>query len=137
MYSIASKANDARRKGAATVEAAVCLPLLIVLVFGSVESANAIFLKQSLTIASYEAAKIASGPRGTIQAAEARCAEVLAVRDVDDFTITFSPNNLNEDTPQGQRITVTVSVAADSASLGPLWIFEGKTLTKTAVMARL
>lgn len=137
MHSLISRKNDDRRKGAATVEAAVCLPLLIVLVFGAVESANGIFLKQSLTIAAYEAVKIASGPRGTQQAATTRCREVLAVRDVDDFTITFTPNNLSEDTARGALIRVTVSVDADAASLGPLWILEGKTLTTQASMKRL
>lgn len=137
MFSPARKMNDSKRKGAATVEAAVCLPLLIVLVFGSVESSNGIFLKQSLTIAAYEAAKIAASPRGTKDAATARCAEVMSVRDVDNFEITFSPNNLNENTTRGRRITVTVTVAADAASLGPLWIFEGKSLQKTVVMRRL
>lgn len=137
MYSLISRKNDDRRKGAATVEAAVCLPLLIVLVFGAVESANGIFLKQSLTIAAYEAAKIAAGPRGTKQAATTRCQEVMAVRDVDNFTITFSPNDLSADTSRGQRIEVTVTVAADAASLGPLWIFNGKSLQKTVAMRRL
>lgn len=125
------------RKGAATVEAAVCLPLLILLVFGSIESSNAIFLKQSLTMAAYEAGKIASSPRGTGTAATIRCQEVLAVRDIDEFDISFLPSNLSADTPRGQTISVTVTIDADSASLGPLWIFDGKTLQKTVVMRRL
>lgn len=137
MFSPVRKKNDKSRKGAATVEAAVCLPLLIVLVFGSVESSNGIFLKQSLTIAAYEAAKIAASPRGTKQAATTRCTEVMAVRDVDTFQISFTPDNLDENTPRGQNIHVTVTVDADAAALGPLWIFEGKSLQKTVVMRRL
>ncbi|MEP3478236.1 MAG: TadE family protein [Fuerstiella sp.] len=137
MFSPVRKSSDKSRKGAATVEAAVCLPLLIVLVFGSVESSNGIFLKQSLTIAAYEAAKIAAAPRGTKQNATVRCSEVLAVRDVDNFEISFSPNNLDANTPRGQTIEVTVTVDADAAALGPLWIFEGKSLQKTVVMRRL
>lgn len=137
MFLSARKKNNEKRRGAATVEAAVCLPLLIVLVFGSVESSNGIFLKQSLTIAAYEAAKIAAAPRGTIDTATTRCREVLAVRDVDNFEISFSPNNLTEDTPRGVKIQVTVTVDADAAALGPLWILEGKSLQKTVVMRRL
>ena len=137
MLSPVRKSSDESRKGAATVEAAVCLPLLIVLVFGSMEAANGIFLKQSLTIAAYEAAKTATSPRGTKQSATVRCSEVLAVRDVDDFTITFSPDDLNASTPRGENIEVTVTVDADAAAIGPLWIFEGVSLQKTVVMRRL
>lgn len=137
MFSRTTRKHKTERKGAATVEAAVCLPLLILLVFGAVESSNGIYLKQSLTIAAYEAAKIATAPRGTQAEATTRCGEVLAVRDVDSFQISFSPQNLDENTPRGQNVEVTVTVNADAAALGPLWIFAGQSLQRTVVMRRL
>ncbi len=43
------------RKGVSTVEFAVTLPVLVVLVFGSIEASHTIQLKQGLTITAYEA----------------------------------------------------------------------------------
>ena len=125
------------RSGTAAVETAVTLPLLLVLVFGSIEASNAIFLKQSITIAAYEAAKAASSPNGTDQFATVRCAEALAVRDITSFNVTFSPSNIDINTARGTRISVTVTIDASSAALGPLWVFSGKNLTKKVEMVRL
>jgi Flp pilus assembly protein TadG len=135
MRTLSTKINE--RRGTACVEAAVTLPLLLVLVFGSIEASNAIFLKQSLTIAAYEAAKAASAPSGTDEFARTRCAEALAVRDITSFTITFSPANIDINTARGQRIIVTVTLDSSEAAVGPLWIYSGKRLTKRVEMVRL
>jgi len=110
--------------------------MLIVLVIGSIEAANTIFLKQSMTIASYEAAKIAASPQGTPAFANLRCTEVLASRGVNDFTLTFSPT-LTAATPRGTRVTVTLTVDSDTAIVGPLHFFSGKTLQTQVDMVRL
>ena len=43
-----------RQRGMAAVEFAVCLPVLVLLVFGAIEASSFIFLKQALTVAAYE-----------------------------------------------------------------------------------
>ena len=48
-----------RRKGVAIVELAICLPVIVVLVVGSIEACSMIFVKQSLHIAAYEAVRVA------------------------------------------------------------------------------
>ena len=50
------------RFGTAAMETAVSLPLLVILVFGAIEMANAVFLKQSMNLAAYEAAKVVTRP---------------------------------------------------------------------------
>ena len=111
--------------------------MLLVLVFGAIESANAIFLKQSLTIGAYEAAKAATTPQGTSTFATQRCSEVLAVRDITSFQITYSPASITETLARGPEVSVTVTVNADSAATGPLWIFSGQPLSATIKMVRL
>lgn len=111
--------------------------MLVILVVGALESANAIFLKQSMVIAAYEAAKVASSPTGTKAFAEQRCGEVLASRGVTTHTLTVTPNNLSASTARGTRVTVTLSVQSNSSILGPLWIFSGKTLQTKVDMVRL
>lgn len=47
------------------MELALCLPLLTLLVLGSIELRNFIFLKQSMTAAAYEASREAVRPTAT------------------------------------------------------------------------
>lgn len=90
-----------------------------------------------MTIAAYEAAKAASAPDGTDEFARIRCAEALAVRDIHTFDLEFSPSNIDIKIPRGSRISVTVTLNADSAAVEPLWVFSGKKLTKKVEMVRL
>ena len=48
------KQHRGERRGVAAVEFAVCLPVIILLVFGAIEASSFIFLKQSLNVAAYE-----------------------------------------------------------------------------------
>lgn len=52
---------------------AVILPLLVTLVFGAIEMSNAVFLRQSLNIAAYEAAKVITRPGNNEALARTRC----------------------------------------------------------------
>lgn len=129
-------AKDSRRIGAATVEAAITLPLLFVFVFGSIELSNGIFLKQSLTIAAYEGARTATRAGGTAAQAQQRIEDVLTSRGISGQTITITPN-VNTATPRGTMVTVTVRVSSDSVAIGPLNLLHGTFLQQSAVMVRL
>ncbi len=50
------------RRGVAAMETAVCLPFIAVMIFSGVELSNAVFLKQSINLAAYEAAKLITAP---------------------------------------------------------------------------
>lgn len=45
-----------KNRGAAIVELAVCLPILVMMVWGTIEVSNSIFMKQTLTSAAHEGA---------------------------------------------------------------------------------
>ena len=115
---------------------AVSMPLLISLVFGSMEMANAVFLRQSVNIAAYEAAKVITRPGSNEVLARSRCDSVLAVRKVSAYTLSFSPT-VTTATPRGTQVTVTLSVTASNLSYGPVQFMAGKTMTSTVVMVRL
>ena len=77
------------RRGNAAVEFAVCLPIIVLLVFGSIEASSFIFLKQSLSAAAYEGAREAMRRRSGSAEATARATAILASRQVQGFQINF------------------------------------------------
>lgn len=133
------RASDRRcrkRSGTAVLEMAVSLPLLITLVFGAMEMANAVFLRQSMNMAAYEAAKVITHPGTNEALARTRCQEIMIVRKVSTYTVTFSPT-VTTATPRGTQVTVTLSAPASYLSYGPMQFMTGKTLSTNVVMVRL
>ncbi len=53
------------RRGAALTELAFTLPVFLMLTLGAIELGNGIHVKQSLTLAAYEAAQTVTKPGGT------------------------------------------------------------------------
>ena len=115
---------------------AVTLPLLVTLVFGAMEMANAVFLRQSLNIAAYEAAKVITRPGNNEALARTRCQEILTARKVSTFTLAFSPT-VTTATARGTQVTVTLSAPASNLSYGPVKFMSGKTTTSSVVMVRM
>lgn len=124
------------RTGAAALEAAISVPLLITIVFGAIELSNAIFLRQSLNMAAYEAAKVVTRPGTNETLARTRCAEILNIRKVTTYTLTFTPT-VNMATPRGTEVMVTLTATASNLSYGPVSFMAGKNVTSKVVMVRL
>ena len=124
------------RRGAAAVEAALSLPVLLILVLGSMESANAVFARQAVSTAAYDAARIATKRGGTQAKAEARCQQMLNAHGITDYSLTMSPT-VTVGTARGTTVRATVTVPAQHISLGLMPLFTGTTLHKTVQMIRL
>lgn len=122
------------RNGAAVVEFAVCLPVIMLIVLGSIEAASMLFLKQTLVQASYEGAKIAISDRSQTDVEEAIQA-VGAGRNIQDLLIEFTPSVLADATP-GDVVTIRVSAPGDSNSFIPFGPFKNKTVVASASMIK-
>ena len=114
---------------------AVCLPILVLLVLAMIESCTMIFVKQSLTVASYEGIRKAIEPSATTAQVEAACNAVLADRRVKGATITITPTNFQA-AARGTYITVSVSAPAAKNSVIPGSFFAGRTLSGSATMMK-
>ncbi len=123
------------RKAAAAAELAICLPLMVMLVLGSIETCSMIYLRHSLTIASYEASRMAINFDGTNTEVMARCEEILEAREVADADIDIEPDNV-EAVARGQPISITVSAPSDSNNILPAWFYGGKTLSHRMTMVK-
>jgi Flp pilus assembly protein TadG len=122
-----------KRRGVAAAELAVCLPVIVLLVLGTMEACTMIFLKQSLTVASYEGARMALADGATSQDVQDTCEDVLSDRRVSNARVTITPSNLATVQP-GEYVTITISAPSDSNAILRNMFYRGKTITASASM---
>ncbi|TWT68195.1 TadE family protein [Crateriforma conspicua] len=118
------------RRAAAVVELAVCLPLLTLIMLGTIETCNMMFVGQSLKITAYEGARVGVVPTSKAENVEYQCQLLLDAHGVKGYDVSMNPSDpgaLGED----DYFQVTVSAPFDSNSLLGGYLFSGKTLTRT------
>lgn len=120
-------------RGVAATELAVCLPIIVLMVLATIEACSALFLKQSLTVASYEGVRAAIAAGATSTSIQTACNQILTDRKIKGATITITPSNISALKP-GDFIDVTVSAPCSSNSLVPATFYRGKSLSAKASM---
>ncbi len=124
-----------RRRGNAAVELAVTLPVIVTIVFGSVEICSQIYAKQAVETAAYECARVASGAAGTDADVQARMAELLSVRGIQGGAVSTTPASI-EGLSRGTPIAVLVSAPFATNSLVPAKYFGQANIQATCVMLK-
>lgn len=114
------------RAGSACIEMAICLPVMIVMLLGSIETADMVYLKEILKTAAYEGARKATAPGQTSAAGQAAAQLLLTERGVTSGTVTVSPA-VTTSTPTGTLITVTVTAPLGANSILPPVVLQGIT----------
>ena len=127
--------NEARRQGSATVELAVCLPVLLLVVLGSIEAAGLTFTRQAMVQTAYEAASVAIRHDATNQTAVNAANQVARGRNLKGVNIRFDPSDVSR-VARGQTITVTASVAASEGRSLKSNLIKTNTITAKAVMIK-
>ena len=123
-----------KREGAAVVEFAVCLPLIVLIVLGTIEAGSLLFLKQTLVQAAYEGAKVAIAT-GDSDQVESVVDAVAASRNLTGVNVQFTPSDLTS-VPAGETITITLTAPGDDNSLIPFGVFRNLTVEANASMVR-
>ena len=112
-------ATPRTERGAAAVEFAIVLPLLIILVFGIIEFSIAYNHKQGLHAAAREGARLAALPQSTQSDVTDRVRDalsgVLNTTEINAATITVTPNKTHpcDGAAPGTHVVVTVSAPDD------------------------
>lgn len=96
------------KQGAALVEFAVCMPVLLILILGSMEATSAIFVRQALTTSAYEGIREAIRIGSTTTGSTNRAQAVLTARQIRNSSIQFTPSNI-QSAPRGSTVVVEVS----------------------------
>jgi Flp pilus assembly protein TadG len=134
-YRSIRRASSTSRRGVAASELAVCLPVIVLLVLAMIEACTMIFLKQSLTIASYEGVRMSLAQDADDSDVQAAASGVLRDRRVQGARVTIRPADITRVAP-GEYIEVTVSAPTDPTSVIPGSFLRGRTLSATAVMMK-
>ncbi len=124
-----------RRRGVAATEFAVCLPVIVLLLLGMIETCSMVFLKQSLACTAYEGAHTAVIPNASVADVRRVCEDILADRRVQGATVEVIPNNLQA-LGEGEFFEVRISAPTDRNSVIPGRFFRGQTLSSSAVMMK-
>ncbi len=105
--------NQQTRQGATTVEMALCLPILFLVIFAIIEFARVNQIRQTVKQAAFEAARVAVTVDGTAAQAIAQANFILASNGVSGATVSLNPSTLTSTTTM-----VTVTVSANPAANG-------------------
>ncbi len=108
--------RNSKRRGAAVIELAVCLPVIVLLVMGSIEAASLIFAKQTMVQTAYEAAMVAIKNNSTNDQAIAAANQVVRGHRLNGLSLVFEPADVSR-AVRGSVITVTATVPAGSHRL--------------------
>ena len=100
------------RNGTATLELVVCLPILLMVIVGTVEACGIIYLKQSLCVAAYEGARKSVAHSSSKDEVVQRCHKILRQRQVLGAQVEITPDDF-ELKPEQTWITVRVTARTD------------------------
>lgn len=129
MHSFRHRNRDQR--GAAAVELAIVLPILILLVFGIIQWSIYFNRLQGLQAAAREGARVAALPQTTQADVDAKVVSALAgvLPTTQSPVITVSPGSGNPCDLRASDARVTVTVKANTNLDIPLWGSQTVTLT--------
>ncbi len=124
-----NRQRSRRRRGAYTVEFAVCVPVLLSTVFGSLEIARYMYVRQSLDQTTYEAARQGVIAGGSAQGVRDHAESLLLAYGIKSATIDIQPEQLDASTTE-----VTVSIVCNYADNS--WVVPG-TLTRATLSSQI
>lgn len=109
-----------KKQGVAAVEAAVCLPVLALIVFGALEVTGGIFQEYNLQASAFELAKVALRRNATCEDIQDQAAAILPSQDFPTYSINLDiePRTVNADSVEPP--TGPTSFAIPSSGSAPL-----------------
>lgn len=133
MFNQTKKRIGSDRNGALTIEVALCLPILILLLFGCYELTRTSMILHATQSAAYEGARVGIVPGATPERIEAAAGFVLRTMGVSEFTIETIPAVIEKDTEQ---IEVIVRVPVSANLNAPQLFIDDPTFKGTCTLSR-
>ena len=126
------------RNGAAAVEAAVCLPLLVLIFFGSVEISGGIFQEYNAQASAYELSKVALTKGKTCDDVQTLASQIMPQQDFATYSMTIDvqPRTVNADSVDVPTITTFNIPQSGSTTSGLEQLPRGTFLRLTLTVDR-
>lgn len=122
------------RRGSAVVEAAVIAPLLITAMLGMIETGYAFMIKQTVSLASREGARVGAMPGATMSDVNAAVTAAMHSPNLSGYTTT---SNISSLTPTSRDVSVTVTIPFSRVSFTGHLLGGGSfNISSTTVMRR-
>jgi Flp pilus assembly protein TadG len=123
------------RRGAAVAEFALCLPVVVFLVFAPIELCDMLHRRTGLSIAAYEGARRAIRAGATSADVVQTCRDLLDARGLKTATVRVGPYEV-ADAPVGTPIIVTVTLPPGGPGSITGIFLRDQQLTAKAVMVK-
>ena len=127
-----SYSRQKKKRGAAVVELAICLPVLVLVTIATIEACQMYHVQQSLKITAYEGARIGTTPQAEVTNVRFQCETLLDSQGVKGYTIDMTPDPTALE--EGDFFTVTVECDFNSNSLTGGWLFGNKNITRSVAL---
>jgi hypothetical protein len=125
------------RKGVAVTEAAFCIPVILILIFGSLEVCNVIFVKERVSICAYEGCRVGVKRRATRQQAFDASKQLMNSFGYSDsqFTVTVTPDDFSTlEALDPISVSISYPLTGTASLFGS--IINQTTVTSTVQMVR-
>lgn len=132
MLHLRQNSKDCRR-GVVSVEMALTVPLLFLVLLGCIEFARLNMLRNSLENACYKGARAGSIPGRTAQDAIDRAARELQLVGVRNSRIDVIPSTITDATPE---ITVTISLPLNENAWVSPHFLKDRSLVRSCTLTR-
>ncbi len=110
----------APRSGIAAVELAVCLPVVMLIVWGTLDLANMLHTRNASQAAAYGSVSVAVADGGTDAQVISTCQSLLAQRGISNATVTVT-----HPTVKGMSATQVTIRVPPQTNLSGSWLYSG------------
>ena len=125
------------RRATATIELVVCLPMMMLLVFGSIQLCDLIFLQQTVVSAAYEGTIELARPNASSASVVNRVEQILTMHDIQGFEVKILPEGTEVgDLATGTPVQIEVSADVDTNLAVDGWFPMNDRAIHTAVGPR-
>jgi Flp pilus assembly protein TadG len=127
------RSRNQERTGGLAVEMALCLPVLVMLLFGCFEMAHANMLIHSTESAAYEGARVGIIPGASPEKIKSAAGSVLRAVGINNFTVKVTPDVIRNDT---KEVTVEIAVPFKTNTSIPAMYMQDPTFRGSCTLSR-
>ncbi len=119
------------RKGAVTVEFALCVSIFFLFVFGMLELSRYKYVQHSVQMVAYESARAGVVPGASVNTVRTRAQNLMQATGVRNYSIVVSPTTINNLT---ENVSVTISCNFGENSWVPPTYLTNRAIASTITL---